>query len=181
MDQTTATTEQARPTSTPTAPEQEPEPAPRSSVEPAPAASVNAGKGPANTFEALAVAGFVFGLFAVVAAVFAVGLAARAVSEAQSTATSGGGGGGPAALEVTANEFSFDPNDAEISSTGTITLNNAGTAQHDLVVESFTTDVVEPGESGELTLDGLVPGAYDFYCSIPGHRDAGMEGILEVG
>ncbi|MEO6988457.1 MAG: hypothetical protein ABI239_07405, partial [Aquihabitans sp.] len=41
-----------------------------------------------TTFESLAIAGFVFGIFAMVIAVFAVGLAARAVSE------SGGGGGG---------------------------------------------------------------------------------------
>ena len=62
---------------------------------------------------------------------------------------------------------------------------------HDFCVESpagkplgCTDDVVndEPGEAGSatLTLD-LGPGNYEFYCSLPGHRESGpMEGKLTV-
>jgi plastocyanin len=35
------------------------------------------------------------------------------------------------------------------------------------------------GDSKTLTLN-LKPGTYKFYCSVPGHRQAGMEGTLTV-
>ncbi|MCB1038969.1 MAG: plastocyanin/azurin family copper-binding protein [Acidimicrobiales bacterium] len=132
-----------------------------------------------STFESMAVVAFVFGVFAIVIAVFALGLAARAVSESGGAASDSGPK--PATLAVSAKEFAFDPSDAEIATTGTITLTNDGTVEHDLVVQGLTTGSVAPGESGELVLDGVAPGEYDYYCSIPGHRDAGMEGRILVG
>ena len=51
----------------------------------------------------------------------------------------------------------------------------------DLVIEDLTTGPIAAGETGELVIDGLDPGEYDYYCSIPGHRDAGMEGRVLVG
>jgi plastocyanin len=37
------------------------------------------------------------------------------------------------------------------------------------------------GEGGRSTVrTELQPGKYDFYCSVPGHRQAGMEGTLTV-
>jgi uncharacterized cupredoxin-like copper-binding protein len=35
------------------------------------------------------------------------------------------------------------------------------------------------GGSKSLTLN-LEPGTYKFYCTVPGHRQAGMEGTLTV-
>ena len=135
-----------------------------------------------TTFESLAVAGFVFGIFAMVVAVFAVGMAARAVSE------SGGGGGGgaagggsaPATLDVTLADFSLDPDVAEIAVGGTITLDNAGAVAHDLVIEGAKSELVDPGATGELVVEGVAPGEYTMYCSVPGHREAGMEGTVTV-
>ncbi len=134
-----------------------------------------------TTFESLAIVGLVFGVFAIAISVFAVGLAARAVSEAGGGSGAGGAGGGSDAVDVVATEFAFDPSEAEISTSGTITLENAGTVEHDLVIEDLTTGPIAAGEHGELVIDGLDPGEYDYYCSIPGHRDAGMEGRVLVG
>lgn len=40
--------------------------------------------------------------------------------------------------------------------------------------------VVKGGGTSEIKLDDLKPGKYVFYCSVPGHRDAGMKGELSV-
>lgn len=145
------------------------------------AAQDTQGSEPRTTFESLAVAGFVFGVFAIVVAVFAVGLSARAVSESSgSGGGSGSGGTAPATLDLTLADFSLDPDQAEISAGGTITLKNAGAVQHDLVVEDEQSEMIDPGSTGELVLNDLKPGEYTMYCGVPGHREAGMEGTIEV-
>ncbi|MCB0972213.1 MAG: hypothetical protein KDA97_11965 [Acidimicrobiales bacterium] len=48
-------------------------------------------------------------------------------------------------------------------------------------MENLTTGPTSAGETGELVIDGLDPGEYDYYCRIPGHLDAGMEGRVLVG
>lgn len=54
-------------------------------------------------------------------------------------------------------------------------------APHDFRIDELDegTDVLEEGETDEFTVD-LESGTYTYYCSVPGHREAGMEGELEV-
>lgn len=136
------------------------------------------------TFESLAVAGLIFGIFAMAVAVFAIGLAARAASDASKAVGNGGGGSGggtaPATLEVDLADFSIKPKEAEISSGGDITIVNKGAVEHDLVVEDKKSALVEAGAKGDLKLEDLSPGTYEMYCDVPGHREAGMEGTLVV-
>lgn len=65
----------------------------------------------------------------------------------------------------------------------TITFTNAATLEHNVTIAQGSTVLgATPTFSGgtrTLTLT-LKPGTYTFYCSVPGHRMAGMEGTLSV-
>jgi nitrite reductase (NO-forming) len=86
-------------------------------------------------------------------------------------------------VAITASEFKFSPTNIQVpvGQQVTFTLNNTGVVEHDLTIQgtgfAITTN---PGQTatGEFTFDR--PGAFEFFCSIPGHKDAGMKGTLTV-
>jgi uncharacterized cupredoxin-like copper-binding protein len=99
----------------------------------------------------------------------------------EDTAATGGGGG---AITISETEFALDPADPTApAGEVTITATNDGATVHNLEVEGNgveeITDDLDPGQSGELTLD-LEPGTYEIYCAIDSHKDQGMEGTLTV-
>jgi plastocyanin len=66
----------------------------------------------------------------------------------------------------------------------TVEFTNPQALTHDVAIESSNGDEVGKTEliasgSDSTTVD-LKPGTYTFYCSVPGHREAGMEGTLTV-
>jgi plastocyanin len=71
------------------------------------------------------------------------------------------------------------------SPAGTITLvmENPSPLEHNIAVRGAGVDelgeVVGQGEESRVTVD-LEPGEYEFYCSVPGHDEAGMNGTLTV-
>jgi plastocyanin len=80
----------------------------------------------------------------------------------------------------------FDPDSLEAQPGGlTITYANPSPVPHSLAVEDAEamvlgeTEVFSAGEQ-EVTVDDLAPGEYVFFCTVPGHREAGMEGDLTV-
>jgi plastocyanin len=66
-----------------------------------------------------------------------------------------------------------------------IEFNNPQTLSHDVAVEDSSgkelgkTELVADGSSTG-TIGNLKPGKYTFFCTVPGHREAGMEGTLTV-
>jgi plastocyanin len=65
-----------------------------------------------------------------------------------------------------------------------IDFSNMSPLAHNVTVESASHKILGAvptfqGGSKTLTLD-LKPGTYKFFCSVPGHRMAGMEGTLTV-
>jgi plastocyanin len=98
------------------------------------------------------------------------------------------GGAAGAALELSAPEdgtLAFEP-DSLAASPGKVTIEftNPASIEHDVYIEANGKDVAESdlvsdGESTKVTAD-LDPGEYTYYCSVPGHREAGMEGTLTV-
>jgi plastocyanin len=66
----------------------------------------------------------------------------------------------------------------------TIDFTNMSSLGHNMTVESGSGKVegstpTFQGASKSVTLN-LKPGTYKFFCSVPGHRQAGMEGTLTV-
>ena len=158
------TTEQPQEHRTPTAP---PSPAGR----------------PGTTFETLAVCGFIFGIMAIAAAVFAGGLAARAVDEAKSSGGStapAASAGGESTLDVSLKDFAIDPGDLRVQAGAVLNLTNDGAVVHNLAVDGAASDMFDPGEGGTLDLGDLEPGSYTMICEVPGHEAAGMKGTLTV-
>lgn len=84
---------------------------------------------------------------------------------------------------VGTDELGFDPATAIVEAGEvTIELTNEPAMPHDVVIEELDNTqvaVAGPGETATGTVE-LEPGEYTFYCSVGGHRGAGMEGTLVV-
>ena len=64
----------------------------------------------------------------------------------------------------------------------TLRMPNPSPLPHSIAVdepERVIGEVVEQGGVSEITLD-FPPGEYEYYCSVPGHREGGMVGTLVV-
>jgi plastocyanin len=99
-----------------------------------------------------------------------------------------GGSGGASSLK-----FEADPGgglayttDAATAQAGKVTVGftNPQPISHDVAIEDSGGETVAKteviGEGSDSTVAELKPGKYTFYCSVPGHREAGMEGALTV-
>jgi len=65
-----------------------------------------------------------------------------------------------------------------------ITYTNPSEVPHNVAIEDDGEDLAQSetvtgGDSADATAE-LNPGEYIFYCSVPGHRESGMEGPLTV-
>jgi uncharacterized cupredoxin-like copper-binding protein len=117
---------------------------------------------------------------------------------------------GPEPLEVSlqAAEFRFEPSSVEVTAGQqvTVTMENMGTVEHDFVIQEIPVEETaaesEPATPGhtmdEMEIEPAVhmgamagmsdrvsfvptkPGTYEFFCAIPGHKEAGMVGTLIV-
>jgi plastocyanin len=107
--------------------------------------------------------------------------------ESEPAATGGGGGGaGDTTLELAADPggaLTFDQ--ASLTAPAgkvTIELTNDSGVLHDVVVSGGSVkEASEKITEGSTSVTAEVePGTYTFYCSVGGHREAGMEGTLTV-
>lgn len=110
-------------------------------------------------------------------------------------------------ITVEATDFTYSPATISIpvGQPATLTLNNSGAVEHDFVVEKINVTDVEAsdtgpaahhqignvpeydlhffaksGETATLHFTALEPGTYEIFCSIEGHKEAGMIGQLIV-
>jgi plastocyanin len=109
---------------------------------------------------------------------------------APTTTTEEGGGGAGGSAEL---HFEADPDgalafteDSATAEAGKVAVHftNSSAVPHDVAIEEDggktvgKTEVLAEGE--DSTTVNLKAGEYTFYCSVPGHREAGMEGTLTV-
>jgi plastocyanin len=140
-----------------------------------------------------------------VLAIAALALVACGSSSDSSSSTTEASGGesqaeqGGAAKEETGGgsastlKFEADPNgelayttDQMTAKPGKVTIdfNNPQALDHNVALENSKgeeiarTELVADGS--ETTTADLKPGTYHYYCTVPGHREAGMEGTLTV-
>lgn len=86
-------------------------------------------------------------------------------------------------LTVELTEMAFEPDTLEVTAGEPVnlTVTNVGQAFHDLTIDELDLQVgVEAGETVTAGLEVSEPGEYRYYCSVPGHASAGMEGTLTV-
>ncbi len=85
-------------------------------------------------------------------------------------------------LQITASSFEFEPKDIAIYPDEAVVFKlESADVQHTFTIEELDVGVEIP--AGELVTSELTArrsGSYTFYCTIPGHREQGMEGTLKV-
>src|SRR5687767_13956577 len=87
-------------------------------------------------------------------------------------------------LRVVATDLKFDSKEINLAGPGQVKvhLENQGVIEHDFSIEGLKGKAYAgPKKSGEGTFQIAKAGTYVFYCSIPGHKEAGMQGKLVVG
>jgi plastocyanin len=97
-----------------------------------------------------------------------------------------GAAGASTTLHLEASETELAYNTTNLSAKAgkvTIDFKNPSALEHNVVIEQNGKELAgfEPIANGEESETAeLKPGTYTFYCSVPGHREAGMEGTLTV-
>lgn len=82
--------------------------------------------------------------------------------------------------ELEAGDFWFKPNTiaAKAGEAITVTVKNTSPLPHNFSIDAFKVSIyMQPGESNSVTFTPTA-GSQQFYCNLPGHKEAGMVGTL---
>jgi plastocyanin len=113
---------------------------------------------------------------------------AETPSTSSSSSEAGSSAGAGSSVSLSANpegqlEYSTKSLSAKAGKVS-IDFTNTSPVGHNVTIESSsgsTVGATETFQGASKTLSvNLKPGTYKFYCSVPGHRQAGMEGTLTV-
>ncbi|MCC7103645.1 MAG: cupredoxin domain-containing protein [Chloroflexi bacterium] len=102
--------------------------------------------------------------------------------------SSGAAAGGSAAssgteVRVTTTEFKFAPGALQVPSGKAVNLvlDNKGALEHDMMVTDLGIHLrADPHQVTQTSATFSKPGTYAFECTIPGHKEAGMKGTIQV-
>lgn len=86
-----------------------------------------------------------------------------------------------ATVKVKMTEFAFAVSPKAVKK-GVVTfrLENAGTLPHDFKINGKGSKVLDGGGAGALKVTFKKKGKFRYLCTIPGHAEAGMKGVLTV-
>jgi uncharacterized cupredoxin-like copper-binding protein len=91
---------------------------------------------------------------------------------------------GARTVEITATDFSFNPVEIQVKAGEVVNLslvNKDDDSVHDIVVPGLRVRLLAPpGQKVTGAIRATRPGTYEFFCSIPGHRESGMVGRIIV-
>ena len=97
----------------------------------------------------------------------------------------------PTEITVTATDLKFTPPtlQAKVGQKVKIVLENKGVIEHDISFPTLKADkpanslkaVAKPGQSATIEFTPTAAGTYEYICTIPGHKEAGMKGTINVG
>ena len=85
-------------------------------------------------------------------------------------------------VEIVAVDIAFDPNEVTIPADTDVTfsLPNEGAAPHNFSIDALGVSVdIAPGATEDVVINAPA-GSYEYYCNVPGHKQAGMVGTLTV-
>jgi plastocyanin len=97
------------------------------------------------------------------------------------TVTAAAVAGPTTTVSVSAADFKFDLSQQSVP-VGKVVFkitNNGGTA-HNFEIAGKVSDLIGGGQTTTLTVTFTKSGSYPYLCSIPGHAEAGMKGVLTV-
>lgn len=112
----------------------------------------------------------------------AAGAPAAEEAPAEGAPAASGGAGEPIPIEAQ-DPYAWSVNELEAAPGQIIQATNAGFLEHNFAVDEWGIEEdLPPGEPVEITVpeDAEVGAAFVYYCSVPGHREGGMEGTLTI-
>ena len=93
---------------------------------------------------------------------------------------------GGQSVTLTARDIAWDKTELTVAPGDTIVLTNVGVLEHNFAVDGVNDDApvdIPPRDKEQvrwMVPEDLAPGAYTYYCAVPGHRQSGMHGTLTV-
>ena len=93
-------------------------------------------------------------------------------------------------VRVVATDLKFTPPtiQAKVGQPIKIVLENKGAIEHDIAFPTLKADqpgaslkaLAKPGQTATLEFTPTAKGSYEYICTIPGHKEAGMKGKINV-
>lgn len=85
---------------------------------------------------------------------------------------------------ISGTEFAFSPNTLTVNKGDTVkvTLTNNGNYPHNFTITELNVQgkTISPGQSDTVTFTADKAGTFQYFCSVPGHKDKGMVGTITV-